>query len=179
MMRATIMAATMLGGCVHTPPRALALPQDRFMDRLQALCGKAFAGRLVTSDAADADMAGAAMVMHVRSCSPSEVRVPFHVRRKDGSWDRSRTWIVTRTSTGLRLKHDHRHEDGSEDVRTQYGGDTATPGTATRQEFPVDQYSKDLFVQLNTPLSLTNVWAMDVEPGQRFAYEVRRLNRLA
>ena len=92
--------------------------------------------------------------------------------------NRSRTWVVTRTGSGLRLKHDHRHEDGSEDVRTQYGGDTAARGTASRQEFPVDQYSKDLFVRLNTPLSLTNVWAMKVESARRFAYEVRRPNGL-
>ena len=159
-------------GCSTIPP---ATPADQFFIRLSSLCGKAFEGRVVSvlGVEGDAAFAGKRLVMHVRECSTDTIRIPFHVGD-----NRSRTWVVTRTASGLRLKHDHRHEDGSEDVRTQYGGDTATPGTATRQEFPVDQYSKDLFVQLNTPLSLTNVWAMDVEPGQRFAYEVRRLNRL-
>ena len=57
----------------------------------------------------------------------AELRVPFHVG------DNLRTWILTRTDSGLRLKHDHRHEDGSDDPVTMYGSDTATPGTAARQ----------------------------------------------
>ena len=54
-------------------------------------------------------MMGQRLVMHVRDCSADEVRIPFWVGE-----DHSRTWVVTRTETGLRLKHDHRHEDGSE-----------------------------------------------------------------
>ena len=49
--------------------------------------------------------------MHVRECSEDAIRIPFHVGE-----DRSRTWVVTRTANGLRLKHDHRHEDGSEEL---------------------------------------------------------------
>jgi hypothetical protein len=85
--------------------------------------------------------------------------------------------VITRTPAGLRLKHDHRHEDGSEDKLTQYGGDTVGPGTAQRQEFPADQFSRDLFVREKIPQSTTNVWAMEVEPGRIFAYELRRPNR--
>jgi hypothetical protein len=102
----------------------------------------------------------------------TELRIPFHVGE-----DRSRTWVITRTGTGLRLKHDHRHEDGSEDVLTQYGGDTVGPGTARRQEFPADQHSKDLFVRENIPQSTTNIWAVEVVPATLFAYELRRPNR--
>ena len=58
-----------------------------------------------------------------RSCDLAEIRIPFHVGE-----DRSRTWVMTPTSVGLRLKHDHRHEDGSEDEVTQYGGDTRGTG---------------------------------------------------
>ena len=36
-------------------------------------------------------------------------------------------WDTT-TATGLRLKHDHRHEDGHPDKVTLYGGDTADAG---------------------------------------------------
>jgi hypothetical protein len=57
--------------------------------------------------------------MHVRTCSENALRIPFHVGD-----DHSRTWVITRTENGLRLKHDHRHEDGSEDAVTQYGGDS-------------------------------------------------------
>ena len=165
-------AALALAGCATTAPQSLN-PHDAFFARLSALCGKAFEGRIVSPVvAADANFAGKPLIMHVRECSSNEVRVPFHV----GS-DRSRTWIVTRTATGLRLKHDHRHEDGSEDVLTQYGGGTVGDGTAKRQEFPVDQFSKDLFNRNNAAISTTNVWAMEVDPAGIFAYELRRPNR--
>jgi hypothetical protein len=159
------LAAFALSACAAAPSVA---PADQFMARLQALCGKAFAGRLVTSDPADAAMAAQPLVMHVRECRPGEVRIPFHVGD-----DRSRTWIVTRTAAGLRLKHDHRHADGSPDELTMYGGDTATPGTAARQEFPVDAESIALFTRTDRTVSTTNVWAMEVTP-EIFAYELRR-----
>lgn len=143
------------------------------MDRLLALCGKTLEGRIVSPPvAADADFAGKRLVMHVRDCSPTEFRIPFHVGE-----DRSRTWVVTRMSTGLQLKHEHRHEDGTEDKLSQYGGQTVQPGSARRQEFPADQFSKDLFIRENIPQSIANVWAMEVEPPGFFAYELRRPNR--
>ncbi|APR51487.1 hypothetical protein CA223_13700 [Sphingomonas koreensis] len=148
-----------------------AAPADAFMARLAPLCGKAFAGRVVTNDPADAAFADKALVMHVASCEPGRVRIPFHVGE-----DRSRTWVVSRTATGVRLKHDHRHEDGTSDKLTLYGGDTAAPGTAARQEFPVDAESIALFRSLNAERSVTNVWAMEVD-GSRFAYELRRPGR--
>ena len=155
----------LLSACASVSPPT---PADLFMARLQGLCGKAFAGRVVSNDPADASFAGKPLVMHVRHCAPGEVRIPFHVGE-----DRSRTWIVTRTATGLRLKHDHRHADGSPDQLTMYGGDTATPGTAGRQEFPVDAESIALFNRTNRQLSNTNVWAIEVAGGI-FAYELRR-----
>jgi len=169
-MRVSILLAVPLFACASTP--APDDPQARFFDRLGALCGQAFAGRVTTSDEADRDMAGANLVMHVRSCTAGEIRIPFHVGE-----DRSRTWVISRTAAGLRLKHDHRHSDGSEDARTQYGGDTIAAGSAGRQEFPADQYSRDLFLRENIPASTANVWAVEVVPGRVFAYELRRPGR--
>jgi len=147
-------------------------PQDRFFRSLASLCGQAFEGRIASPPAeADSAFAGKRLVMHVRGCSDDEIRIPFHVGE-----DRSRTWVVTRTGAGLRLKHDHRHEDGSEDKLTQYGGDTAGPGTAVRQEFPADAFSKALFTREAIPASTANVWAMEAE-GRAFAYELRRPGR--
>lgn len=161
-----ILLAGLLAGCatLNTPQQ----PADAFLGTLQGLCGKAFAGRLVSTDAADADMVDKALVMHVRQCSADEVRIPFHVGD-----DRSRTWIITRTVAGLRLKHDHRHKDGTEDELTMYGGDSATAGSATRQEFPVDAESIALFTRTNRSVSNTNVWAVEVN-ATSFAYELRR-----
>ena len=141
------------------------------MRQIAAHCGKAYAGRVVTTDAADAAFASKPLAMHVAACESDRVHIPFHVGE-----DRSRTWVLTRTATGIRLKHDHRHRDGTSDVLTMYGGDTATPGTAERQDFPVDAESIALFKANDAVVSVTNVWAMEVTPT-RFAYELRRANR--
>lgn len=153
----------------ETPERA---PADAFLDALKTLCGQAFAGKVVTTDPADADFANAALVMHVRECGETEVRVPFHVGE-----NRSRTWVFTRTDSGLRLKHDHRHEDGSSDVLTMYGGDTIEPGSASLQAFPADQESKELFTREGRAVSNDNIWVVQVSPGQRYVYELTRPNR--
>ena len=166
-IRIAVLAALLLPSCASLPPGP-AQPADAFLARLSAHCGKAYAGKVVTTDAADADFAGKPLVLHVRQCRPGEVRIPFHV----GS-DRSRTWVVTRTAAGLRLKHDHRHEDGSADALTNYGGDTATPGTAVRQEFPADAESKAMFSASGRSVSNANVWAIEVGDAL-FAYELRR-----
>ncbi len=158
-----------LGACATVEPPA---PQDEFFRRLSALCGQAFAGRVVSTDAADANFTGQPLVMHVRECSADEIRVPFHVGD-----NRSRTWVISRAGAGLRLKHDHRHEDGSEDALTQYGGDTLAGGSAERQAFPADDFSKRLFTANNIPASVGNVWGVEIRPGALFAYELRRSNR--
>jgi hypothetical protein len=162
----TATAAAVLAGCVHGG--ATTSPQAAFFDRLSSLCGKAYEGRLVSTDAADAAMAGQRLVMHVAECSAEELRIPFHVGA-----DRSRTWVISRTRAGLRLKHDHRHEDGSPDALTDYGGDTAAPGTAHRQEFRADAESIALFRSSGREVSATNVWAIELT-AERFAYELRR-----
>lgn len=152
---------------------------DAFFAVLSSYCGKAFSGRLTSNDPVDADMRGVPLVMHVRNCSGTEIRVPFHVGKSDGSWDRSRTWVITRTPHGLRLKHDHRHEDGTPDKVTMYGGNTASLGTAQRQEFPVNAESVELFKNSGLGRSITNIWAVEVSPGTHrapnFAYELRRV----
>ena len=168
-MRALPLAALTL--MIAVPAKA-DTAQQAFFARLSTLCGQSFQGKVVTTDPADASFNGKPLVMQVKTCTPNEVRIPFQVGE-----DRSRTWVVTKTTTGLRLKHDHRHPDGTEDAVSQYGGDTATPGTASRQEFPVDAASKAMFVREDRAVSLTNVWAMKVEPDKLFAYELRRPDR--
>lgn len=166
---ACLAASLLLAGCMTArQSRAGDAPADLFFARLTALCGQAFEGRLVTSDPADAAMVGERLVMHVADCTPRQIRIPFHVGA-----NRSRTWVITRTAAGLRLKHDHRHEDGTPDVITNYGGDTAAPGTAERQDFPVDAESIALFRREDRAVSVTNVWAVEAS-ARHFAYELRR-----
>lgn len=170
---AVIAAGLALSACssepAPKPAQATATAQDAFFANLTELCGQRFEGKVVTTEAADSDFVGKRLLMHVRDCSKDEIRIPFWVGE-----DRSRTWVVTRTESGLRLKHDHRQPDGKTDPLHWYGGDTATEGTAERQEFPVDQESIDLF---NASVSTTNVWAMEVHPKKTFSYELRRPNR--
>lgn len=160
-----------------TKTEAEPAPQDAFWKALSSHCGNAYAGELVSDDAADADFRDAAMVMHVAECSDTAIAVPFHVQI-DGEWDRSRTWRITRTDTGLRLKHDHRHEDGEPDAVTMYGGDTAESGIARGQDFAVDDESIAMFEGEWLSASVTNVWRVEVDPagtsGAQFAYQLSR-----
>lgn len=186
--------ALLLAGCTPAADEAgapaaasEATGQDAFFEALSTHCGKAYAGKLASDDAADADFVEAEMVMHVSECSEDRIAVPFHVGIPGESgieWDRSRTWLITRTETdgaaGLRLKHDHRHEDGTNDPVTMYGGDTAAgdDGTARAQEFPVDAESIALFEREDLGVSVTNVWRVEIDPagteGAQFNYQLKR-----
>lgn len=171
----TVLAAVSATVALAAPAQAQtqAAAQSAFMTQLNALCGQRFEGRVVTTDAADADFASQRLLMHVRECSADEVRIPFWVGE-----DHSRTWVISRNDAGgLTLKHDHRDPDGTEHTLHWYGGDTTSEGSAERQAFPVDQFSIDLFNANNASISTTNVWAVEVHPGQTFAYELRRANR--
>lgn len=163
--RLALLASLLLPACAATPA-------DRFFDGLAALHGQAFAGEVIAADPPmkrDDPFAGQTLVMHVRGRTANQLRIPFHVGE-----DHSRTWILTRTAGGLRLKHDHRHADGTPDTVTMYGGDTTAPGTETRQEFPVDAKTRALFAANDLAVALTNVWALEFEPGRRFVYELAR-----
>lgn len=172
-----LFVAATLAACAATP--ALANPQDDFFAALTARCGQAYAGRLASDQDADAEMRGRAMVMHIRHCTADRIEIPFHIEglAADGGWDRSRTWVITRTDTGLRLKHDHRHADGHSDDVTLYGGDTADAGSAARQSFPVDAESIAMFRAAGLTASVTNVWAVETA-ADGFTYELRREGRL-
>ena len=171
MNKLSIILALSLGACVSTgDPRT---PADQFFKRMSILCGKSFAGKMTAGNESDASFATAVLQAHARECSPSEIRIAFDVGE-----DRSRTWIITRTESGLRLKHRHMLKDGTEDPVSQYGGDTASAGTAARQEFPVDEFSKAMFSKEGRTVSNTNVWAFEIEPGQALVYELARPGRL-
>lgn len=150
-------------------------PHDAFLAELAGYAGQAFVGRIVADEPPEEDdaFAGQRLLMHVRRTMPGRVEIPFLVGE-----DRSRTWILSRTSDGLRLTHDHRNEDGSADELTRYGGETRGKGTPQRQEFPADLLSIDLFTTHDRIASSTNVWAMEIDPGRMFAYELTRPGRI-
>lgn len=136
-----------------------------FWNELKKLCGKAFAGTVAAAPADDVTFKDKALVMHVRSCEADRIRIPFVVGA-----DRSRTWVLTRKGDRIELRHDHRHEDGKPDKVTMYGGWTTSIGTTTRQMFPADQQTVDVIAA-----AATNVWWIDIVPGEFFSYNLRRM----
>jgi hypothetical protein len=143
---------------------------DAFFDNLRKYCGKAFEGKVAVDNPASPGFEGR-VVMHVRKCTDTQLQIPFHVGD-----NHSRTWIITKTGSGLSLKHDHRHEDGSSDTSTMYGGHTLDAGWASAQSFPADQYSKELFTAAGNPQSNGNTWQMYVYP-EKFSYRLVREGR--
>ncbi len=158
----------LLGACV---PQQADL-QLEFMNNLSSLCGKAFAGKVISEDPQDADWVKETLIMHVRDCSDTEIKIPLHVGE-----NRSRTWVISHLHNGLELKHDHRHEDGTPDDVTMYGGLTADFGTAKSQAFPVDDFSKSLFREEGLTASVENTWKISINPGTSFTYALSRPNR--
>ncbi|WP_031571976.1 hypothetical protein [Rheinheimera texasensis] len=142
------------------------------LQALQPYCGKAFAGKLITNAAEDAAMAGQMLVVHVANCRAGEVRMPFHVGE-----DRSRTWVLRELPQGLQLKHDHRHQDGSHDELTMYGGLSSDAAGALTVRFPADAYSKLMFQALGRTAAPANVWSFTLEPGQQLIYRLSRPGR--
>lgn len=160
--------AAALGAAILAAPAAIAetSPADSWWERLEALCGQAFEGRLMRAPDGDDSLSDQRLVMHVRSCEPDRIRIPFIAGE-----DLSRTWVLTRHEDGtIELRHDHRHPDGTEEDATQYGGVTVSPGSDFGQIFPGDHVTT-----ARLPTSWQNVWLMEVHPGERFVYHVRRV----
>jgi hypothetical protein len=171
-VKQVVIVMALLCGCAHNskaPERAT----DTFFSRLYALCGKQLAGQVIAGNESDASFKDSELAASFRECSKNELRIAFDVGE-----DRSRTWIVTRTASGLRLKHRHLLKDGSEDPVSQYGGDTIDPGTPQRQQFPADAYSREMFAREGRQVSIPNVWAFEIDPGGTLIYELSRPGRL-
>lgn len=152
-------------------PQSSIESHDAFFDAIKQHCGKAYEGKVAVDNQPSDAFANKKLIMHVRECSDTELKVPFHVGE-----DSSRTWVITKTGAGLSLKHDHRHKDGSSDKLTMYGGHTIDAGWAQVQSFPADQYSKEMFVKLGIPQSNGNTWQMYIYP-EKFSYRLIRQGR--
>ena len=113
------------------------------------------------------------MRMGPATCDGNTILIPFAVGE-----DRSRTWVITRTLEGIRLKHDHRHRDGTEDAVTQYGGDSDETGSIGAQDFPADDETKELFVREGLDVSIQNTWRVEIAPGEQFTYQMSRPERM-
>jgi hypothetical protein len=139
-------------------------PHAAFLVNLALHCGGAYPGRLVVAPPGDRMLTGTErLVVHFRRCAPDRLELPFHIEREaDGSWDRSRTWVFMRLPDGIELRHDHRHEDGTPDETTWYGGRTESPGTPGRQEF--------VFTERRAADGSALGWRVEIVPGERYSY---------
>ncbi|MEM7360754.1 MAG: hypothetical protein AAF431_16810 [Pseudomonadota bacterium] len=134
------------------PTSSEASAQASYFATLGSLCGQRFEGEMTFPTEGQDSFAGKLLVAEFASCDDTEVRVPFAVGE-----DRSRTWIFSKLKSGLQLKHDHRHEDGTPDDINMYGGMTAQEGTALSQSFAADEHTATII-----PEASTNVWTVSL-----------------
>ena len=150
------------------PPAALAnqLPDGPalFFKNLRTLCGQKFEGATEFPDDPNHPLGGKKLTISFAYCSENEIRIPLQAGE-----DKSRTWILTLRDGRLLLKHDHRHEDGTPDKVTMYGG-WAAEGDTNRQRFQADDETAQLI-----PEAATNVWTLEIDAGrERFTYALER-----
>jgi hypothetical protein len=144
-------------------PSAVAPEQEAFWAALSEHCGNAYRGRV--SDVTEyyrEGVEGAVAVIHFLDCAEDRLHIPFHLDD-----NRSRNWILTRVGGTLRLKHDHRHEDGTEEEISQYGGDAPVPGLPTRQIFWADAHTARIL-----PQRWDNFWFLDLVDENTLHYGV-------
>jgi hypothetical protein len=154
---------------VPPPPEAspaqLENPQDAWWARMMEHCNNAYEGGLTLEPPGDDMLRGDELLLvHFRGCSETELRLPFHIEAEPGEWNRSRTWIFTRHEDRIELRHDHRHEDGTPEDNTFYGGFTQDEGTPVRQVFIFTDYDE------YTDAGPHRGWRVDIEPHSRYTY---------
>lgn len=175
LIKPTVLCSTLFVSAVFASPapQVSESTQDQFFDHIARYCGQAFAGRVTEANFTGVEtFTENRLVMHVRKCTDTELQIPFHVGD-----NHSRTWILTKTGSGISLKHDHRMPDGSYDDATMYGGHTADSGWANAQSFPADAFSKEDFIRRRNPQSIGNTWHMYIFPDDYFAYRLTREGR--
>ncbi len=159
---ATLVLLAILSGCQNRTKEPV---KQTFFNNLGSLCGQTFTGYSTFPEDPEHDFAGKLLVADFNDCRKNEVRIQFDV-----GTDRSRTWVITQSKGGLLLKHDHRHEDGTPDEITNYGGWASDEGTVWQQHFEADQETASLI-----PAASTNVWMLDYDTeSQTLTYDLKR-----
>ena len=163
-MKPIIVICVVLGlsACVSAPHKKT---QKNYFSNLSSLCGQVFSGYSTFPEDPEHDFAGQLLVADFSACENKQLRIRFAVGH-----DHSRTWIITQSRKGLLLKHDHRHEDGTPDEITNYGGWASAQGSAWAQYFAADEETADLI-----PAVATNVWMLAYDPEKQvLTYDLKR-----
>jgi predicted phosphodiesterase len=159
-MKKTVLIVMLLGSILISAQEKSGA--ELFFENIKRQCGKSFEGEVVAGN--NDTFKDKKLVMHVRNCYEKIIRIPFFVGE-----DKSRTWVLTLENNRIKLKHDHRHEDGSEDKVTQYGGTSTNTGSGTVQIFPADQETFNVI-----PNAVANVWWITIDETT-FTYNLRRI----
>lgn len=136
--------------------------QQIFWDNLQAHCGNAYEANNADATPFYQPFDASITRVHFFNCTNSLTHIALHIGD-----NHSRNLLLTKTENTLRLKHDHRNEDGTEEEITMYGGDAPRPGLKTRQIFWADEHTADIL-----PLRHDNFWFLDIMNDSTFAYGV-------
>jgi hypothetical protein len=137
---------------------------DQLWQKLKQHCGKTYEGTVTSGATTNDGFSGKRLVMHVLSREENQLLIPFNVGE-----NRSRTWILTKANDRIELKHDHRHEDGTNDDVTMYGGTSTNSGLPGIAVFPADQMTATTI-----PAAATNVWWITIN-NTTFTYNLRRI----
>lgn len=138
-------------------PPSVQTRQDVFFLSLRNYLGNRYPGRVDPDGTPENPFGDEPLEIEFTIASYDEIRIPMRVGD-----DRSRTWIITRTDSGLELRHDHRDPDGTPHDVTDYGGISTDDGTIHRQHFPANEKTAAMI-----PEAATNVWTLELKPDRR------------
>ena len=141
-----------------------------FFKTFKKLEGKTFIGKEVFAAEGVSSWADKELVMHVRECNDTIVYIPFRVGKNT-----SRTWmIMMEEGKKLRLRHDHRHADGTPEDLTMYGGYATDKGTANQQFFPADDFTSTMLERIGD-----NEWSITFsEDLSTYSYALSKAGEL-
>jgi hypothetical protein len=141
-----------------------------FFNNLKTLCGLSFSGRQIFMAEGRESWEDRTMIMYVDLCDDDAILIPFHLDE-----DKSRTWMFLNEEGQLRFRHDHRHEDGTPEDITMYGGySDPERATAFYQVFPADEYTIELI-----PRSIASEWVVELKYEMTvFSYQLHHEGEL-
>ncbi len=140
-----------------------------FIKNIESHCGKSFYGKVLFPENPEAPFNAENSFMVFESCTEEGALTPFIPGN-----EMSGIWVLTVMEDSLIFKHDNRHDDGTPDDITMYGGYADNTGTALMQNFPAGEETA-----LMTPEAPTNVWTFQFnEDLTEFHYILKRHNAL-
>lgn len=137
---------------------------ESFKSQIEKHCGQAYEGYVAEGGRAGDGFTGERLVMQVLSCEANQIKIPFYAGN-----NKSRTWVLNFNEDSIQLKHEHKHEDGTDEEVTMYGGTSPNRGWENMQLFPADEETCTLI-----DYACHNVWWITADDTS-FSYNLRRI----